>query len=433
MLGFFPTPYEDEVIFGLFARYHKHSGNSLLSETLFDLFGDKINNGTISNIPGRLSYLHSQLDYDRVYTPEYFLDNHTIFPVYTPFLPNNRIEQIIYEAKLGNASKIPPMLGEISGDVSKNKYTKFCPKCYKEEKIKFGEYYINRIHQFPGNEICHIHNVPLQKAYAYGNLYKRSIVMITDDDIKYTVDEMVTNLKDYFYNLSIDIEFFFHNDISILNQEKIHNIYRLKLNDIGMVDRQGSVFSFELSKQFINYYPAEFLTYLKCNIDANKNSNWLRKLTRKQYCYVHPLRHILFIRFLFGSVKEFYALYKEAQIVEKANSPFGLGPWPCLNPAADHYKEDTILNYKLSKNGKPRRLIGIFECSCGYSYSKVESKSDEDRYKKRVTIQFGEVWEEKFKEYLIFNKYSINKISTLLKCNSSTLLRCAVKLGWKSI
>lgn len=209
MLRFFPTAYLDEVTFGLFARYHKLSGNSTLADTLLDLFGNKINNGTISNIPGRLSFLHSQLDYDQIYTPEYFLNKHTLFPIYYPFLPASRIEQIIYEAKLGNASKIPPMLGEISGDIRKNKYAKFCLKCYEEAKIKFGEYYINRIHQFPGNEFCHIHNVPLQKAYHGGNLCKRSIVVITENDMKYNENKTVEKLQHNFYNLSIDIDFFF--------------------------------------------------------------------------------------------------------------------------------------------------------------------------------------------------------------------------------
>lgn len=427
MLGFFPSPYDDEVIFGLFARYHKFNGNSLLSETLFDLFGDKINNGTISNIPGRMSFFHSQLEYDQIYTPEYFLSKHTIFPIYTPFLPNSRIEQIIYEAKVGNASKIPPMLGEISGDITKNKYTKFCNKCYEEAKINFGEYYINRIHQFPGNEVCHIHNVPLQKAYVGGNLYKRSIVVITENDMEYKENKTVENLQQDFYNLSIDIDFLFHNDISNFNQEKIHEMYRIKLNDIGMIDRQESVFHVELSKRFIDYYPSEFLKYLKCSVDVNKNNDWIKKITRNQYVYVHPLRHILFIRFLFGSVKEFYSFYNETKI--ETNEPFGVGPWPCLNPVSDHYKENTILNYRLSRNSKPEKPIGIFECSCGYSYSKIPGGSDLDRYKKRVTLKFGEVWEIKFKEYLLVNKYSINKISKLMKCQSSTLLMCAVKLG----
>lgn len=426
MLGFFPSPYKDEVIFGLFTRYHKLSGNTLLSETLFDLFGDKINNGTISNIPGRLNYLHSQLNYDQLYTPEYLLDKHTIFPIYTPFLPNNRIQQIIHEAKSGNASKIPPMLGEISGDITKNKYAKFCNNCYEEAKQKFGEYYFNRIHQFPGNEVCHIHNVPLQKANVGGKLFKRSIIEITEDDIEYKQNKTVEHLQPYFYNLSTDIDFFFHNDISHLNQEKIHKLYRNKLNDIGMIDRQGSVFHSELSKRVTDYYLSEFLNYLGCSIKVNKNHDWLKKITRNQYDYIHPLRHILFIRFLFGSVMEFYAFYNTKIEI---NEPFGTGPWPCLNPVANHYKENTIPNYKLSKNSKPGKLIGIFECSCGYSYSRAESNNDLDRYKKGVTLKWGEVWETKFKEYLIINKFSINKISALLKCQSSTLLRCAVKLG----
>lgn len=203
-------------------------------------------------------------------------------------------------------------------------------------------------------------------------------------------------------------------------------MYRTKLNNIGMIDRKESVYHFELSKRFINYYPSEFLDYLKCSVDVNKNNDWLKKLTRKQYNYVHPLRHILFIRFLFGSVKEFYSFYKETKI--KTNEPFGTGPWPCLNPVANHFKDNVIKGYKLSKNSKAERPIGVFECSCGYTYSKVASSNDSSNEKK-VTIRFGQMWESKLKEYLLVNKYSINKISKILRCQATTILRCAVKLG----
>lgn len=41
MLGYFPTPYRNELIVSLFARYHKFVGNILNSQTTSDLVWKK--------------------------------------------------------------------------------------------------------------------------------------------------------------------------------------------------------------------------------------------------------------------------------------------------------------------------------------------------------------------------------------------------------
>ena len=39
MISYFPTPYENELLYSLIARYHYHSGHQSKRETLLKLFG----------------------------------------------------------------------------------------------------------------------------------------------------------------------------------------------------------------------------------------------------------------------------------------------------------------------------------------------------------------------------------------------------------
>ena len=59
MLSFFPTPYQGEVLYGIVARYHQQSGNSLSRQTLEELFGDRSAHSSVT-LPTRLGTLAEQ-------------------------------------------------------------------------------------------------------------------------------------------------------------------------------------------------------------------------------------------------------------------------------------------------------------------------------------------------------------------------------------
>ena len=40
MIGFFPSPYPDELWYSVICRYHVHSGNSCAKHTMRQLYGD---------------------------------------------------------------------------------------------------------------------------------------------------------------------------------------------------------------------------------------------------------------------------------------------------------------------------------------------------------------------------------------------------------
>ena len=85
--------------------------------------------------------------------------------------------------------------------------------------------------------------------------------------------------------------------------------------------------------------------------------------------------------------RNFFALSVE-------NKPFGDGPWPCLNPVCNQYRQLCIRECRIvhSQNvsGKP---IGTFVCTCGFAYSRTGSDATgNNQFQLNRTKAFGTLW-----------------------------------------
>lgn len=86
---FFPTPYPDELFNSLIARYRTWSKNSF-TQTRADLLPTRHTNVGIG-LHGRLQHLCKQLPSGSMLKPEIIIRNHSILPVFYPFLEDGRL------------------------------------------------------------------------------------------------------------------------------------------------------------------------------------------------------------------------------------------------------------------------------------------------------------------------------------------------------
>lgn len=171
-------------------------------------------------------------------------------------------------------------------------------------------------------------------------------------------------------------------------------------------------------EQFISYWGKELLEKLNSFINFDNEYNWLKVITRKPKRVIHPIRHILFILFLCKNLEEFF--YPVNIFIPKIKM------YPCLNPVCKDYKKLVIKDVIIKKDYKTKQLIGIFACDCGFVYSR---KLKNDIYKVGKIKKFGYVWEEKLKELVKANKYSIREIARQLRCDPKTVVKYSHKLG----
>ncbi|MGF7060035.1 TnsD family Tn7-like transposition protein [Brassicibacter mesophilus] len=415
MISIIPRPYLNEIIYSWIFRYHFLNGSFSSTQTFKELFNREV---VYLNLlyPTYLDCLVSKLPKSWEVTPENLIYKHTIFSFFKPFLSEHRVKKTIGIMKKGDTSKLSYYMGIEAGEVFKNRVIKVCPICDEENTNKFQETYLNRIHQIPGNYICTKHNTALKEYIIPDHAKDTEFISVEKCNLS---DYSMKHIYNELYELSKEIDLIMDGTLKNYDIDKIKEKYRKKLEVEGYKSLKGRVNQKKLMRDFLNHYSAELLEKLQSPIYENKSDYWLKLITHKSYNYpIHPMRHLLFIKFLFGGVKQFVDFEEEYK-------PFGEEPWICLNPVADHSDEPVMQQCEVKKRyeGKGKHItLGTFRCECGFEYTIRESYYNSgDIYKKRRIINFGHIWEDKLKELLSQNKYSLREIAQLMGTNKTTV------------
>lgn len=415
MLSFFTDPYLDELLYSAFARYHFYSGNIDLKDTLTELFGK---NSVIPSfeIGNYLQYLCSKLS--KEYTPEGLIKEHTLFPFYSPFLPDDRKAEIIKDIIWADGQGVYTKIGIVAGAICKKDAIYYCSVCAKDDIERFGEPYIHREHQLQGVKVCPHHGRYLKK-YTIKPQDRSRIEYIRLEEAMLDLSDIYLYQEKHFDKLLQIAQAAYYlltNDLSNISKTDILCRYKNLLYEKELVTSNLRVRQEELHDLVINHYGVELLDILESGIDRNDEYNWLRVATRDVARTVHPLRHILLILFLVGDMDTFF------KGIRNKYNPFGIGPWPCLNSAAVHYRQDVITNVLITADFKKRKPVGTFTCACGYSYSRTgPDHSDKDRYRKGRVKAFGYIWENELLDLLTEKNLSYRKMALYMGCDVKTI------------
>lgn len=156
-----PVPYSDELLYSVLTRYHLRSNNTSPKWTLREVFGTENVIPTI-DLPSHLCALSERSENLGIPVDDW-IERHTLFPFYGPFLPKNRANRLRQLMKSLNGSGIHTLAGITASTVERNSDLLLCPSCYEDDIQQLGEPYWHRIHQLPGVWICPIHKVILHK------------------------------------------------------------------------------------------------------------------------------------------------------------------------------------------------------------------------------------------------------------------------------
>lgn len=418
VLTFFTDPYPDELLYSVFARYHYYSGNIDLKDTLIELFGK---NTVIPSfeIGSYLNYLCERLG--SFYTPEKLIQNNTVLPYYAPFLPENRKNEIFNDVIWTNGQGVYTKIGIVAGGICRKSGIYYCPNCSREDILNFGEPYIHRIHQLQGVFVCPQHSCYLKEYPIRRQERSRMEYLRIDEkylDLSDSINVFNNKEKDFrrLFEIAKAASYLLKHSFNHIDKNEILNRYKNLLYEKGLTTGKLHVRQDALYDLVSNHYEADFLAFLESNINKNEEYNWLKVATRNLKRTVHPLRHILIILWLTGDMSTFFS-----EINEEYN-PFGIGPWPCLNRAAEHYCENVINSVVITEDSKTRKPVGTFNCDCGYCYSRTgPDQSYNDRFRKGRVKKFGYLWKSKLLELLKEKDKSYRQMARQLGCDSKTV------------
>lgn len=424
MMTFFPTIYEDEILYSALARYHIRSGNVSLKATLEDIYGKK-SVTSVMELPSNINSIIDNITFGNEYTADIFINENTLYPFYSAFLPLEDAEYAKKSMKGNGGGSIYNKVGLMASSITLDQHFKFCPQCIKEDKERYGELYWHRVHQITGVLICpkhkellHYSKVPVRGA----NKHEYRITDIDNCKINNDLPNYSEEVIEKLTLIAEDAEYLLNNKFENKSREWFLEQYICKLKELGLANINDRINQKELLARFVDYYGDNLLKILQSDIDPSSSWNWLNDIVRRSNKTSHPIRHLLMARFLGLTIEDLF--YKKLEY-----KPFGDGPWPCLNAAAEHYLESVVTDIKINYSTDTKYPMGTFTCSCGFVFVRKGPDLTQDSRNKlgRVKV-YGAVWEKKLEE-LINKKLSLRETARRLNVDPATVKKYAKKLG----
>lgn len=374
MLEGFSPPYENETWYSVFARYASRMrfGSPLLMRKA----GYRDHSTLRIDIPRMLPTVEQQLYPRWDLSSERIVQNHTLLPVYLPFLDAKARERLLLTVHgEGPDSVIRCYSGPLR---AKCRSFRYCPACVQDDRNRYGETYWHREHQLDWVGVCSKHLVFLESYcdQTWPHPCHEDLV-VAEQSVKLVSKVREVNPKNPHHRLCLDIAsdmvWLFAYRGTILEPEKLNQLY----------------YWFAAGKHYITYQDAfmspkwrqDLKRFLEGYADAvpketgEKDRILLTRYIPRTVVNKHPVYHLLVARF-FGHTIQSIAGVKEVPKV------FGKGPWPCWNRTSSHYGQTVVTECAIEHPSINDQPIGTFACSCGSSYSRAgPDRSQEDAFR----------------------------------------------------
>jgi hypothetical protein len=430
-LGFFTDPHPDELLYSACARFSEKSRYPNVLDALHDLFGShKIS--AMVDLPNRLEILISALPPGHRYTSDRLIDNNTLFPFYSPFLPPARAQAIRHEMKMAGDNHLRARLGITAGRIPLPACLRYCPKCVIGDRKEHKEAYWHRNHQITGVEVCFTHEVFLKPSSIpwHGRGHASSRFHSAEQavsDLSTSPLNHANKKHSLLLSIARNTAWLLSQKALLMDSEVLRSRYYNLLLERGYAYYNGRIRTTKLLEAFVQFYSAAFLRDIHCPVDSEVHSWVIRLLLKDKVDVVHPsLRHILLLIFLGYTAEQIFTSFSEYK-------PFGDGPWPCLNRAAPHFQQAMITRCHITdclikkQHGRP---AGTFSCKCGFVYNRIgPDVLPEDCFRSSSIQSYGPLWERALRKLWDNVEIPIKEVSQRLGVSELTVVRHAIRLG----
>lgn len=327
MLGYFPAPYEDELLYSMIARYAMHTGLSNNQKAVIREVFSSSTAVAISDLPSRLQALVNNLQLVWPTDVEHIVGSYTLAPIYLPFLSRVQATKVMQSMRSNTGDSIHTRAGIAASGVKTQVCFRYCPECIRLQLAKFGEYYWRRIHQLPGLSVCKEHSCKLESSPAFFHPKEKHLFAAAEST---RLDASATFVK-----LS-EIEVLFHDRYEELLQShqnrgfgpnRWSQFYQQIANHLGLLHKTR-VQHREIKRLLDSKWRK---TSLEPFISGEHGTQWIVDIFRKHRKSFHPLRHLMVISAMVPkwSVKQIFEMVsrfpdKLPEIIS-TSQPSGLG------------------------------------------------------------------------------------------------------------
>ncbi len=399
MLPYFPPAYPDELLYSLLARFHRHVGETSPKRTLDALFGNRsVRAGVV--LQGHLQALSERLPPQRELTPGRLLADFTLYPYLTAFQPADVRLAVRDALFLGHAEWITVRLGLAASRVQGAKALRYCPVCRPEMLAGYGELYWRRDHQLPGVAVCPEHGVRLQdSAVCPGTIGQHSFIAADEDNCP-KVSSDAQDEASIPWIVAKRCALLLRSPPPPMSLREWGAHYHHELRQRGFAKGDDRIDQRRLNRDFASWSGEP---------ERPGTESWATAMARKHRKAFHPLQHVLL------------GLFLDAHAPVAEVPPFGVGPWPCRNPLAEHYGQLVVQLAGTHHEGG--KLIGQFSCSCGYVFSLADVPGSKPRI-----LDLGPLFQQRLRQ-LVAEGAGLRASARALGVDPGTVRRHAERLG----
>ncbi len=188
-MNLLPLPYPGELLYSVIARAGVHWGILSPKELLLEVFQNKKIIAT-PDLPSHIAAIAGLYPLSLRIDQESLIYKHTLFPLYAPFVPEER-RQACLKWLLGDSrGALHLALGLSASKVNVVSKFRYCPGCLKEQLANYGEYCWQRQWQVHGTDCCVKHGSLLESPIYFHDPHRHQFFAAAPDLCK--IVEQVT-------------------------------------------------------------------------------------------------------------------------------------------------------------------------------------------------------------------------------------------------
>lgn len=300
----FPVPYPDELIYSTVARAGVHAGLMSPKQLLDEVFANRKVIAT-PDLPSHLKEISGLYSHSLSLDVTNIIYKHTLFPLYAPFIPEDRRLQCIKWMAGQSKGAVHLALGAAASRVKQIRFLRYCPECLDQQLAKFGEYYWKRSWQVTGADVCPQHGPLYDSRIELHGRYRHQFFALRPDVCAGEACES-SSAGDFCVAKRIN---------ELLNTPPVKSpsleqwgVFYKQLAEDSSCARGKKVLHDLVYEKVILRWTKKWLVKNNFLSSINSNSYWLKSIFRKHRKSFSYLEHIVALEALLGSGWDFQSV-----------------------------------------------------------------------------------------------------------------------------
>lgn len=308
-------PYAEELIYSTTARAGVRAGIISPKQLLDVVFNNRKVIATF-DMPSHLESIVA-LYHNGQYDLETLIYRHTLFPIYAPFLPEDRRQKCINWMKEYSQGSVHLASGLNASRLAILEKARYCPDCVQEQLTQKGEAFWSRQWQIVGADYCLKHQKKLvDSTLDFRSPHRHEFFPISEMLLlDTTTDNVLITIDDKFLTEKI-LELLQLKSTKSLTYEQWTAFYNnLALSNDCIKGNTQIVFE-RIREKFLNRWDINLLKRFNLD-DLESDNNWLVSIFRKHRKSFSYVEHLLVIEAFWDKAWDFetiFTIVKNAKI-----------------------------------------------------------------------------------------------------------------------